>query len=103
MSFTGNENHSITLADASKMTKDFRDNNPGAVLGGFFGRDAIEAILAQTDCVGIRYYNAETSTGEHTIILVGAKANQDDLANGLLAEFARPNPPYQSSNNALNS
>jgi hypothetical protein len=103
MSFTGNEDHSITLAAATTMTEDFRDANPGAILGGFFGKTAIEAILNQTDCVGIRYYNALHANGDPTIVLVGVKANQDDLYNGVLAEFAKPMPPFSSSNNPLNS
>lgn len=103
MSFTGNEDHSITLAAASAMTKDFRDANPGAILGGFFGKAAIQAILDQPDCTGIRYYNALTANGDPTLVLVGVKANQDDLVNGLLADYAKPMPPYSSANNALNS
>ena len=102
MSFTGQEDHSISLADAAEMTKKYRDNNPGKRLGGFFGRDAVQAILDQEDCVGIRFYNAEDDKGKSTIVLVGAEANQNDMQNGLLAESPLPNPPFSSQNNPLN-
>ena len=51
MSF--NPNHSITLADASVMTNSYRDANLNSVICGFFGKDAMQAILNQTDCVGL--------------------------------------------------
>jgi len=102
MSFNPNQDHSISLAAAAAMTKEYRDANPGALLGGFFGKDAIQAILDQPDCVGIRYYYALDS-GAPTLVLVGAKANQDDMVNGELADSALPDPPNSSTPNALNS
>jgi len=103
MSFTGQEDHSISLEEAAGMTKKFRDNNEGKRLGGFFGKDALQAILDQEECVGIRFYNAEDAEGKHTIVLVGAKADQDDLVDGELAEHSLPHPPYNAPGNALNS
>ena len=103
MSFTGNEDHSISLANAADMTESYRDNNLGKPLGGFFGKTAIQDILDQTDCVGIRYYNAENSNGDQTIVLVGVKANQDDLESGDLADYGLPVPPFGGANNQLNS
>lgn len=103
MHFTGHENHSITLAEAAEMTKNFRDQKATQPLGGFFGKDAIEAILNQEECVGLRYYNAENAKGELTIVLVGVKANMDDMFNGVLAEFSRPTPTYSGVKNPLNS
>jgi hypothetical protein len=103
MSFTGNEDHSITLTAAAAMTEDYRTNNSGSPLGVFFGKDAIQDILDQIDCVGIRCYFAEKSDGTPTLILVGAKANEDDLENGDLAEYGLPDPPYNSAANSLNS
>lgn len=103
MSFTGQEDHSISLAEAASMTKKFRDNNPGDRLGGFFGKDALLAILNQENCVGIRFYNAEDANGEHTLVLVGAKADQDDIESGVLADHSLPDPPYSAPANQLNS
>ena len=102
MSFNPNEDHSITLAAAAELTKAHRDANPGAKIGGFFGKNAIEAILAQPDCVGLKYYFA-IENGQPTLVLCGAKANQDDLYLGLLAEHDSEDPPYSSSPNPLNN
>ena len=103
MSFTGSEDHSISLAEAARMTKEFRDNNPGKVLGAFYGKDAINAILNQPGCVGIRYYNAISSENKNVIVLVGVDANENDLYNGVLAEYGLKCPSYCSINNPLNS
>ena len=103
MSFTGNENQTITLSEASQMTEDFRTNNPGKRLGGYFSKSSLNDILNQTNCVGIRYYNAEDSNGNHTIVLVGVIANQNDIVLGEIKQHALPFPPYDSVNNDLNS
>lgn len=102
MSFNPNQDHSITLPDAAELTKAYRDNNPGAILGGFFGKDAIQAILDQPDCVGIKFYYAEQN-GNPTLVLCGAKADQNDQYNGLLAEHVLDHPPYNAAPNPLNS
>ncbi|MCB0312598.1 MAG: hypothetical protein KDH84_04930, partial [Calditrichaeota bacterium] len=54
---TGEEDHDISLADAVRLTDNFRKTvDAGTPLGGYFGRDAILRILSQEECVGIRYY-----------------------------------------------
>ena len=101
--FTGSEDHDISLADAAVMTKLYRQSLPeGSCKGGFFGRDAIESLLAQDDCVGIRYYHGIDSKGEPVIILVGVDENEDDLIDGQLLEFAIPCPNQCGAGNVLN-
>jgi hypothetical protein len=103
MGFTGHEDHDIPLSTASAWTKNYRIANPGQTLGNFFGKDAIEAILAQDTCVGIRIYYALDDTGAKQLIIVGADSNENDLYNGLLAERALLCPPNCSTSNPLNS
>jgi len=93
--FTGNENHSISLIDAKTLTRKFRDNaGTGAILGGFFGKKAVEEILDQQDCVGFRYYYGESDDGDPVLVLAGVTANGNDLALGKLAELSLPCPPF---------
>ena len=102
--FTGNENHDITLSDAAAMTRNYRTNHPGKTLGGFFGRAAIERILAQPGVVGIRYYFAyETGSNVLRLVLTGALANRNDLHTGRLAEISIVCPDICGINNPLNS
>ena len=103
MSFTGNEDHGITLTQASKWTRNYRTANPGAVKAHFYGKTAIQNILNQTGCVGIRVYYALDEAGVKQLVIVGATAEEIDLENGLLAERSRPCPPYCGINNSLNS
>lgn len=104
MSFTGREDHSITLADAAKLTKKYRGSVPhGEIKGGFFGKEALLELLNQPDCVGIRYYYGLDEQNTKVMVLVGADANEDDLDKGLIKEASLLCPPRCGSNNLLNS
>jgi hypothetical protein len=104
MSFTGNENHDISLQEAAAMTKNYRDANPpDAILGHFFGMNSINAILAQTGCVGIRIYYALNTDGVKQLVVTGVNASGNDLYEGLLAERSYNCPPQCSATNPLNS
>lgn len=105
MSFTGNEDHDISLPDAAELTARYRDNQTSEsyIKAEYFGRNAIEAILAQDDCVGIRIYYGLDADMVKKLVLVGADADENDLYNGVLAERGFTEPPYTPSNNALNS
>jgi hypothetical protein len=102
MSFTGKEDHSITLTTAAEWTANFRATDPPAPLGHFYGKNAIQAILNQTNCVGIRIYYALDASGNKQLIIVGAKSDESDLFEGLLAERSKPCPPNCGGGNPLN-
>jgi len=104
MPFTGHEDHSITLAEASAWTANYRATiAPGETIAHYFGKDAIAAILAQSGCVGIRIYYALDTEAAKQIIAVGVDANGNDLYNGLLAERTTKCPLQCSPPNPLNS
>ena len=103
MSFTGNENHFIDLQTASEWTANYRNANPGAIKGHFFGKKAIKDILNQEECVGMRIYYALDENGVDQLILVGVTADENDLFEGLLAERSFPCPPRCGVDNPLNS
>ena len=94
MGFTGNEDHDITLSEATSWTGNYRNANPGKVKAHFFGRDAIQDILDQADCVGIRIYYALDDNGVKHLVLVGTDADQNDLYTGVLCERSMPCPPF---------
>lgn len=104
MTFTGNEDHSISLEDAAKLTANYRSNaGPNPALAGFFGEETLKQILNQTHCVGIRIYYGEENDGTPTLVLVGADEDENDLIDGKIAERELPCPPYCSVQNTLNS
>lgn len=108
----GNEDHSITLEEAAKLTRRFQ-NTPFAIIGTItgptiaeaFGRDAIEAILDQSGCTGIRiYYGLDLLPSPSIkLVLVGVNSDGDDLYEGELVEKGDRCPGGCSSPNPLNS
>lgn len=100
MAFTGNEEHSISLDDASKLTKNYRES---MILGGFFGKETLLKILDQEDCVGIRIYNALDEDRTPQFVLVGVDADEKDMEKGELAERSILCPPRCGPISKLNS
>jgi hypothetical protein len=101
---TGHEDHNIGLQAAANMTRRYRESiEKGNKIAGYFGEDAIEAILAQDGCIGIRYYYGINDEGQKVLILVGVKANADDIYEGRIMEMSWPCPHCCSTANPLNS
>ncbi|MCH8954332.1 hypothetical protein IIA28_03280 [candidate division KSB1 bacterium] len=104
ITFTGREDHSISLEDASKMTRNFQlQTAPDQIIGGFFGKDAVLAIILQEGAVGLRYYYGLNDEGTPHIILIGVNADGNDMTDGLLAERSTMCPPHCPEFNDLNS
>jgi hypothetical protein len=95
MAFTGNEKHDIKLEDAAGLTRSYRDiAGENSFRGAYFGRAAIQKILDQEQCVGIRIYNAVDDAGGPNYVLVGVTEEEKDLYDGELAEFGLGCPPH---------
>jgi hypothetical protein len=102
--FTGLEDHTISIDDASELTRNYRMGaGKGAIKGGFFGRAAIEQVLSQEGVVGIRYYYAKENNGRPVMIMVGVDEFGKDLVDGFIAERSIPCPPFCGGLNPLNS
>ena len=102
--FTGLEDHTISIDEASELTRNYRMSaGKGAIKGGFFGRAAIEQVLSQEGVVGIRYYYAKEHNGRPVMIMVGVDEFGKDLVDGFLAERSVPCPPFCGGLNPLNS
>ena len=100
----GHENHEISLAEAAEFTQRYREQmSSSQIKGGFFGRDALSAILNQENCIGIRYYYGLDENNKQVLVLVGVDHEENDLFNGELAERSLMCPPYCGINNELNS
>ena len=103
MTFTGNENHGISLTQASAMTKNYRDSaSATTTIAFYFGKTAIQDILNQEGCVGIRIYKAIDENSEEQLVLTGVNSSGNDLYNGLLADRSLKCPAYCSASNPLN-
>ena len=70
----------------AKMVKDFNDAFPTEVKGYYIGKEILQQILDQPNCVGIRFYNALNEAGCKTLVYVGI-----DESNNLLSEIISVN------------
>jgi hypothetical protein len=64
----------------AKMVKDFQDAYPKETSSFFIGRNIIDQILAQPNCVGIRFYNALNEIGQKTFVYVGVNKQNEIIA-----------------------
>ncbi len=94
--FTGKEPHDIDPEKAKGLIKAWRAQQAaaGKAHGHFFGRDALEKLLAQDGCVGIRMYHARHDNGHETLVLVATAADGRDMWTGSVAEESQPCPPF---------
>ena len=63
-----------------KMVKDYYDAT-GIGAAQFVGKNIIERILSQPDCIGINIYNALNERGEKTYVLVGLDKENNPILN----------------------
>lgn len=92
--FTGEENHSITTAEALTFIRQHREYfGPEAAPGVFFDKQMVQAVLDQPHAVGLRYYYGADLFGQIQLVLVGTNANRNDLLEGEPLKLSAMNPP----------
>jgi hypothetical protein len=104
--FTGNESHDISLQDAANLTANYRDqfaSGTNYIKGEFFGKSAIQTLLNQDECVGLRIYYGLDDQKVQKLVIVGVLANEEDMIDGNILEIGSPCPPICGSSNILNS
>lgn len=96
--------HKIPLNEAATLTRRYRDSVPaGSTIAGMYHRAAIDALLAQRGCAGVRIYYGRDANGELTTVLVGVDAEGNDMTAGEVLDFHFPCPPICSAAGPLNS
>jgi hypothetical protein len=63
-----------------KMVKDHHDKF-GNGNAQFVGKNILEQILSQPDCIGISVYNALNESGNKTLVLVGLDSQNKPILN----------------------
>ena len=77
--FTGEEDHSISLKVALEMMSAFQENNPYNAYSWYFDRDAIEILLFQEECVGIRIYGGLDNSAQFSPVIFGVTPDGKDI------------------------
>lgn len=103
MSFNGTEGAPIELSKAADWTANYRNANSEGIRAHFFGKDILNEILAQEGCEGIRIYYALDDDGTQQLILVGADASENDMVDGIVADYSKPCPSQCGMANSLNN
>lgn len=106
MSFTGHENNSISFEEGGVLTKAYRDKiKTGDVIGVFYSKDSIQALLDQTNSVGIRAYFGTKTDGQNCLVIVGVDKEENDQIDKDFKCIDGGNfcPPDCSTTNILNS
>jgi len=91
-------NHFISLEKAVSMTTHYRNRKEALLLDAFkgkninpvsetFDRTAVEALLAQNDCTGIRIYYGMQDNDQIHAILVGVDSENRDILPAAPATF----------------
>lgn len=95
MPFNGSEGEQISLQEAQKLTANYQKNNPNGTIATFIGKNLIHKILDQKECMGmgIRIYYGQENDGEKRLVLVGAKADETDMTEGVIADRGGNCPP----------
>lgn len=94
----GNEGKEITVQEAKEFIANYRNSSkPKAVKAEFFGKEKLNKILDQEQCVGIRFYFGKHNYGELNIVAVGCDKDGEDLYEGIILEMGEPCPPHCAS------
>ncbi len=84
---TTNSN-TITLQEAITMTHAYQ-NSPqfaGLTKAGLISATAVQDLLNQPGCVGVRIYFALNAYNNLTLVLVGTDTNENDMTSGIILD-----------------
>ena len=96
----------ISLSNAHGRTTAFRGTYPNVVKAIEVSPSDLTGIIAQTGCVGFRFYFCLEVPSDATtlnLVVVGVDASGNDLYNGVLKNSGITCPPDCSTANPLNS
>lgn len=79
--FSPHAGEDIGYEKGAKMVKNYFDQHDEQISAQFFGRNIIEAILAQPGAVGLTVINGINEFGDTTPVMVGVNAAGDYILN----------------------
>ena len=94
----------LLLSNAALQTLNYRSSTfyADGIKGGIIGVEAINALLTQAGCIGIRFYIGKDAAGKKTAVLYGVNSSGVDLTS-YVCDQAVPCPTFCSNNNVLNT
>lgn len=102
MTIDTNSGTIITETDAIAYTHAHQTLFPRAIKAFFAGKNKLNLILDQEDCIGIRIYDGYDAEGEiANRVLVGVDAMGEDMVSGIILEDLIPCPKACSNTTSL--
>ena len=95
--------HDIGLTEAREMIGRWKRANPAMGAASATTKVALERILGQDGCVGVRAYFALDASQAMTLVYVGVDESGNDMDDGELAERTFLCPPFCAIDSALDS
>lgn len=99
------KDHEITINVAANLTANYRaaQTEDVYVKAQFFGKDALQAMLNESNSQGIRMYYGLSDLGVPRLVLVGVDQYGNDMCDGIVLDRGLECPPECSEENSLNS
>lgn len=69
----------IGLEEGARLVSAFQQTNPEATQGYYIGRNILEQILAQPDCVGINFRKCLSDLNEEHLVYTGVDSDGKDI------------------------
>ena len=69
----------IGLSEGKKLISAFKQASPDATQGYYIGRNIIDQILKQPDCVGINFRKCLTETNQEHLVYTGVGSDGKDI------------------------
>jgi hypothetical protein len=98
-----NNPHEITLQEAITMTHAYQ-NTPqfaGQTKAGLITASAVQDLLNQPGCLGVRIYFALNTNNDLTTVMVGTNSTGEDMTDGILLNKNQNCPPWCSPSSEL--
>ncbi len=73
------ESNQTSLDEAQQMMKAFREHNPFDAYGWYFSKDALEKLLFQEGCNGIRIYGGLSISAKFSPVIFGVDTDGRDI------------------------
>lgn len=68
----------VAFSEVKPLIEAFQKENPNEIRAVAYGKEALENVLSQKGCVGVRFYFAKEN-GNNTLVFVGVDKNMNDI------------------------
>ena len=95
--------HAISHGQAAALTARYRDSMlAGQPKGGFFGKKAVQRLLDEPECRGLRFFYGANRDGQRVIVIMCTDRYGAEMLHGPKIDLSGGCPPFCGPGNPLN-